>query len=386
LITDIVPHQSRASISPLPPNFSAKTHYRSSIEQRSQRHRKELSHGVRREPNTVIAQRPGTSSPNANTFAASRLNTVRTGPYGKALGNAFGLEDAPALKVRALRKADIYATEIHSTKPQGLTHELPREDAYLIGLMLRDFPHHEFYEDGRQAPLCDLKAGQTVLVDLKRSPVCNAFDDVSGQANIGKPFHSINLYVPRAAFDAIADDVSAPRIGDLHYVPGAGISDSTILSLWESMQAAFVHPERASQLFAGHVMMAMATHVAQTYGGLKPASQPPRGGLAPWQVRRAKEILDANLDGRVTVEQIAKECGLSVAHFTRAFGESTGMPPHRWQIRRRVEVAKSLLLNEKLSLSEVAMACGFADQSHFTRVFTRDVGISPGAWRRCLKS
>jgi AraC family transcriptional regulator len=301
---------------------------------------------------------------------------IRTGPYGKALGNAFGLEDAPAMKVRALRKTDIYATEIHTTKPQGLTCELPREDAYLIGLQLQDYPHHEYWEDGRQAPLCDLKAGQTVLYDLKRSPV----------ANLDKPFHSINFYVPRAAFDAIADEVSAPRIGDLHYVPGAGISDSTILYLWESIQAAFVHPERASQLFVGHVMMAMATHVAQTYGGLKPFSQPPRGGLAPWQVRRAKEVLDANLDGKVTVQQMARECGLSVAHFSRAFRVSTGEAPHRWQLRRRVEVAKSRLLNEKLSLSEVAMACGFADQSHFTRVFTREIGTSPGAWRRCVKS
>ena len=301
---------------------------------------------------------------------------IRTAPYGRAFGNAFGLDDAPSMRVRVLRKADIHVTEVLCANPLGLTRELPREDAYLIGLHLRDYPHHEHWEDGRQAALCDLKAGQTVLSDLKRSPV----------TNIDKPFHSINFYVPRAAFDAIADDASAPRIGDLHYVPGAGISDSAILSLWQSMQAAFAHPERASRLFVEHVMMAMATHVALTYGGLKPVSQPPRGGLAPWQVRRAKEILDANLDGRVTVQQMAKECGLSVAHFSRAFQVSTGMAPHRWQTRRRVEAAKSLLANEKLSLFEVAMTCGFADQSHFTRVFTREFGISPGAWRRSIKS
>jgi AraC family transcriptional regulator len=305
-----------------------------------------------------------------------KVRMAGTGPYGKAFGNIFGLDDARSMMVRVLRKADIYATEVCSANPRGLTRELPREDAYLICLHLQDYPRLEFYEDGRQAPVRDLKAGQTVLVDLKRSPV----------TNIDKPFHSINFYVPRAAFDAIADDVSAPRIGELHYVPGAGIGDSTILSLWQSIEGAFAHPERASRLFVDHVMMAVATHVALTYGGLNPVSQPPRGGLASWQERRAKEILDASLDGKVTVQQIAKECGLSVGHFSRAFRVSTGMAPHRWQIGRRVETAKGLLPNEKLSLSEVALACGFADQSHFTRFFTREFGISPGAWRRSIKT
>jgi AraC family transcriptional regulator len=300
----------------------------------------------------------------------------RTGPYGKAYAQIFGLDDARSMMVRVLRKADIHATEVRSENPQGLTRELPREDAYLVGLALQDYPHHEYWEDGRQAPLCDLKAGQTLLLDLKRSPV----------ANIDKPMHSIAFYFPRAAFDAIADDASAPRIGELHYVPGAGISDSTILSLGQLIRPAFAHPERASRLFVAHVMMAMATHVAQTYGGLKPVSQPVRGGLAPWQLRRAKEILDANLDGNVTVQQMAKECALSLGHFSRAFRASTGMAPHGWQIKRRVEAAKSLLPNERLSLCEVAIACGFANQSHFTRVFAREVGTSPGAWRRSIKS
>jgi AraC-like DNA-binding protein len=77
---------------------------------------------------------------------------------------------------------------------------------------------------------------------------------------------------------------------------------------------------------------------------------------------------------------------LSVSHFSRAFAVSIGLPPHRWLLNRRVERAKSMLSNAAPTLSEVAIACGFADQSHFTRTFTREVGISPGAWRRCVRS
>jgi AraC family transcriptional regulator len=131
-------------------------------------------------------------------------------------------------------------------------------------------------------------------------------------------------------------------------------------------------------------MMAVGIHVAQTYGGMRPVSRPVRGGLAPWQERRAKEVLSANLDGGVPLKEVARECRLSVSHFSRAFRRSMGVAPHNWLLMRRVEVAKEKLRNTDLSLSDVALACGFADQSHLTRVFTGTVGVSPGAWRRAL--
>jgi AraC family transcriptional regulator len=117
---------------------------------------------------------------------------------------------------------------------------------------------------------------------------------------------------------------------------------------------------------------------------MRPHSQPAQGGLAPWQLRRAKEILSANLDGRVALEEVARDCHLSVSYFSRAFRQSMGTAPHQWLLAHRVEVAKEKLRDERLSLLDVALACGFADQSHLTRVFTRIVGISPGAWRRAL--
>jgi AraC-like DNA-binding protein len=108
----------------------------------------------------------------------------------------------------------------------------------------------------------------------------------------------------------------------------------------------------------------------------------PRGGLAPWQAQRAKELMNANLDGKLPLSRLAEECGLSTRHFARAFRQTTGVPPHRWLLGRRVDRAKDLLHDPALSLAEVALACGFADQSHFTRMFTTVVGLSPGLWRR----
>jgi AraC family transcriptional regulator len=219
----------------------------------------------------------------------------------------------------------------------------------------------------------DVRAGQTCIHDLKRDPV----------ARLDKPYHVLFFYLPRAALDAIADDTDARRIGDLNYSPVA-IDDATITGLGRAMLPALSHPDRANQLFVEHILFGLGIHVAQTYGGMRPLSAPMRGGLAAWQARRAKEVLSARLDGRVPLKEVARACDLSVSYFSRAFRRSTGVAPHKWLLTLRVEVAKQKLRDGRLSLRDVALACGFADQSHLTQVFTRLVGVSPGAWRRAL--
>jgi AraC-like DNA-binding protein len=222
--------------------------------------------------------------------------------------------------------------------------------------------------------VCDVWAGQTCIHDLKRDPV----------ALLDKPIHHLFFYLPRGALDAIADDVEAPQIGDLSHKP-LGIDDDTISSLGRVVLPTLNHPDQASRLFVDHSLFALGIHVARTYGGMRALSPPIRGGLTPRQIRCAKEILTANLDDRVSLKQVAQECGLSVSHFSRAFRRSVGAAPHTWRLTHRVELAKQKLRDGGLSLSDAALACGFADQSHLTKVFTRMVGLSPGAWRRALE-
>jgi AraC family transcriptional regulator len=140
--------------------------------------------------------------------------------------------------------------------------------------------------------------------------------------------------------------------------------------------------DRLSGLIAeGWALQAIA-HIARATNSNSPSQSILRGGLAPWQERRAKEMLEGNLDGAVSVSELAAECGVSVAHFARAFRRSTGVPPHRWLLERRIDLAKQLLQESADSIAEVALCCGFSDQSHLTHTFRRQVGISPGMWRR----
>jgi len=107
-----------------------------------------------------------------------------------------------------------------------------------------------------------------------------------------------------------------------------------------------------------------------------------RGGLAPWQLNRATEILKANLDGQIALFQVARECKLSVSHFVRAFKQTVGEPPYRWLLQQRMDAAKELLLHSGLPMVEIALKCGFADQACFIRGFRKLLGTTPGEWRR----
>ena len=107
-----------------------------------------------------------------------------------------------------------------------------------------------------------------------------------------------------------------------------------------------------------------------------------RGGLAPWQKKVVTAYIAANLGSTIRVSDLARVARLSVGHFFRAFRESFGEPPLAHVARRRSQRAQSLMLSSQASLSQIGLDCGMHDQSHFTRVFRRFVGINPGVWRR----
>jgi len=130
-----------------------------------------------------------------------------------------------------------------------------------------------------------------------------------------------------------------------------------------------------------------AAEILQELGGTETAAkEPARGGLSPWQIRKVTSHVDANLDRPIRNEELANLVRLNPSHFGRAFRNSFGEPPHEYVIRRRVERAQGLMLSTAASLSEIALDCGLADQSHLTRLFRRIVGESPRAWRRARLS
>jgi AraC family transcriptional regulator len=302
-------------------------------------------------------------------------NDIQRGAYGRRLGERFGIDDAPFVVTRTLPRAEIALTEVRIDQPSGgLSAPIPYEDAFSMSLVLRDLLNNSYWEDGREISRRAVRAGESMIHDFRRSPA----------VMVDEPMHSLYLYLPRAALDALADDANVPRIDDLRYDPGVGVEDETVKNLGLSLLPAVRAPDQVSRLFTDHLTLALGAHVAQTYGGMQVRSRPIQGGLAPWQEKRSKEMLVGDLAGATALCDVAKSCGLSVSHFSRAFRRSTGLAPHAWLLQVRVEAAKTMLRQRDSSLSMIALACGFADQSHFTRVYTRRVGLSPGAWRKYL--
>ena len=298
---------------------------------------------------------------------------MERGAYGDRLASRFGLNSAPVVIMRSPRKSQLAVTEIVNDNPDlGKTLPIPPEDAFLVHLMTRDCLAHDLYVDNKSVSPDLFPTGITALYDLMRDPI----------EELHCPTGCLSFYLPRSALEEIADDVGERRARTLEFRHGRAYDDPIMRILGQLLLPALAKPHQVNRIFVDHIGLAFRAHIARAYGGMQSTHPRVRGGLAPWQERRAKDILANNLNGDVPLAEVARQCALSASHFTRAFRQSLGMAPHQWLLALRVERAKEQLLNSGASLANIAIDCGFADQSHFTRVLTKQVGNSPGKWRR----
>jgi AraC family transcriptional regulator len=296
-----------------------------------------------------------------------------TEAFSKRIAEHFLLDKAPFLRVRPLRRATVHIVRMRSDEhDHGITTPIVAEDAFMVLLQRKQLDLHRYWADGHEIPVEPFAKGAMCITHLQRNP----------RKYFGTPFDMLLFYISRIALNELVEEHDAVGIDALHCPDGT--VDPIVGQLGESLLPTFDTPDEVATLFVSYVVLALETHLARTYGGMR-VPRVVRGGLTPPQVRRAKELLTADLEGSLSLAAIARECGLSPSHFARAFRQTVGQPPHRWLAAYRVEQAKSMLLGSDLPLINIALACGFGEQSYFTRVFTRAVGTSPGAWRRARR-
>jgi AraC family transcriptional regulator len=212
-------------------------------------------------------------------------------------------------------------------------------------------------------------ASAVSVVDLEDRP----------QSRLSGRFEAVQFYVPRAALNDLCREQGLAPIG--HMVRPRAEPDPLAWQM-ASLLLPYIHGfAQASPLFVDHVAMAFLAHAARDYGGVDFAG-PARPSLTVAQKQRVDDFMRASLTHRLTIEDIAEAIDLRPRHFAASFKKSFGLPPYRYLTQLRIEEAKRLMAASPLSLSDIAMECGFGDQAHFTRVFTRTIGCSPGAWRR----
>lgn len=254
----------------------------------------------------------------------------------------------------------------------GVTDPLGKCDTYSICVHLQESAEVNVWRDDRAIPSSPMTLGSVQIADMRHQ----------WRADIQSAFDVVNFSIPQSTFDEFAEDDGAHRIDELRCAMDNPRPDLVLANLARALLPALETPRQANTLFADYAARAVGAHLVQAYGNGPIRARYGKGGLTPWQEKRAKDMLHANLAGQVTLADLAGACRLSCSQFSQAFRRSVGYPPHQWLLVQRVERAKDLLLNSDLPLSQIALDAGFCDQSHFTRVFVQRVKASPAAWRR----
>jgi AraC family transcriptional regulator len=253
----------------------------------------------------------------------------------------------------------------------GCTVKPTIEKAITVMVALAPSPGGTIRAHGRSTKLQPLLKGHALVFDPQATLV----------ALLDSPYDFLQFSLPVATLDQLSYDRGIQPIERLRTTFHC-IQDPTMHALAQSLLPMIEDPARRSGAFIDSIALAFHAHVISDYGSPAAGDYSGRGGLAPVHLRRAIKLIESRLDSDVSIIELAQECRLSASHFSRAFRNSTGVPPHKWIIKRRVERAKELLLESDLKLAEIALACGFFDQSHLTRAFVRQEGFGPGEWRR----
>jgi AraC family transcriptional regulator len=280
------------------------------------------------------------------------------------------LNSLPTAEVRISNASFSFARVKSDQGLPDVARPITGESGYLVALQLATIPYIEQFFGKRKVSSGSYPIGGVNAIDLREEPA----------VLLPHSFETLVVYVTHGALEDIAYEHRSPPVEQLRWP--LGHPDPVVYHLGKTLSASLEQPNHASKIFLDHVLHALNSHLVCSYGRLKKSAAQFRGGLSTAQMRRAKELLEANLDGSIALRQVAEACGLSASHFTRAFRETFRKPPHRWLIERRIDRARDLMTNSRLPLAEIAVQCGFADQSALNRSFKRVYGVSPGQWRR----
>ncbi|MDE1147109.1 MAG: AraC family transcriptional regulator [Azospirillaceae bacterium] len=293
--------------------------------------------------------------------------------YESSISDKFKVH-APSLVSHVGRSAPIGFSLIRGHGTGEFTKPTQAQDAYAISIFLQPSPKLAMKVNGRVLAPQSVAAGGVIISHLETVP----------GVRFNGPFDFVRCYVTKETLDELAEPARTPPLDGLRR-PDFGTKDLVLYHLAVSAAPLIERGDPTDQLVLDQIALAVCSRLTLAYAG---APRDPRGlgrgrgGLAPWQERRAKDFIEANLGRPVGLAEIATQCGLSPSYFSRAFRNNTGRPPHRWLTERRIEQAKLALAADNEELSQIAGRLGFSDTSHFSRVFSSLTGLTPAVWRR----
>jgi AraC family transcriptional regulator len=193
------------------------------------------------------------------------------------------------------------------------------------------------------------------------------------------PIQMLLITVPDQTFHSVAEEMGG-RAPGLNGTPL--LKDERIRALVAAAEADLANGASAGRIYTDSIGRALAAALMHSQGVLRSPIVHYRGGLSPSQLRQVTSFVHECLHEDVSLIQMAEQAKLSPAHFSQMFRQSTGVTPHQFVLRARVEQAKELLVKKDARVLDVAIACGFRTQQHFAKVFRAFCKMSPTQFRQ----
>lgn len=253
----------------------------------------------------------------------------------------------------------------------ALVHPIPQANAYSVIFQMQDFASHKLWMDRKLVHAGGHSIATMALTDLTSAYACQHLSD----------YDNVRLQIRNEVLEELGGELYAGKVPGLRQQQGA--EDETMRLLVQALMPSLMRRDPGDEAFIEHLTLAMVAHLLRRYGEtrMRGADGKPAGKLSGSQLAKATEYVEAHLAQNIALADIAKHCGMSRATFARAFKAAMGMTPFEWVRERRLEHAMNLLRRSDLSLADISAECGFSDQSHFARIFARNVGLAPRAWR-----
>jgi AraC family transcriptional regulator len=270
----------------------------------------------------------------------------------------------------SLSASKVVATRWHGSN--GQTQEFASEtpaDCHVVKIVLRN-TNIRFGVAGRTVQDGVTTPG-TVHVTEPADPVRCLFRG---------PYDVLHLHVPNNLIAECARDM----IG--HPTPvlcskGVPSKDVTVDALSRALLEADRVGGSFGQIYADCIGIAIIARLLSSANRLATAERPKVGKLSRWRLKRAIDYFEAQLGKPVRLADVASSAGLTRMHFAAQFRAATGLRPHEYLLRRRIERAQEMLAGTRMPLVDIALSVGFQTQSHFISVFKRYAGQPPRAWR-----
>jgi len=295
-----------------------------------------------------------------------------TEPPAKIIHSERSWFDARGDDVAELARSRILASRWTGTS-SGRCEHLSKIDAdcHVLGVALRPMADLTVFADGKLIQSGHLPQG-SMRVHEPGLPMRGVFREQYDILHLRIPNAMIGEYVSMGC----GQKLTSPRIADHPIV------DPVV----ERLARALIHAEELvgafGQSYADGISLAITARLLGGHSGCSSSTGNRASGLAKWRLKRATDFMMANVAQSIGLADIAAAAGLSRMHFAAQFRVTTGLQPHEYLQRQRIERTQELLLNTDLPLVEIAFEAGFKTQSHFTTVFSRVVGQTPNAWRQ----